>query len=101
VVGFASDGLVDERLIGVSAAGQGDVGHCAGSTFAEDCVAVVGGDALGGVHGRGVAQGDVLAQVVTVENDAGPSPRRSAARRLRSGSTAATRQRLPLRTWSG
>ena len=32
---------------------------------------VADGHALGGVHGAGVAQGDVLAQVVALEDDAG------------------------------
>jgi hypothetical protein len=33
-------------------------------------VSGVGGDALGGVHGDGVAEPDVLAQVLVVEDDA-------------------------------
>ena len=54
--------LVEENRVGVTAPGHGDVGQCAGGGFAQDGVAGVGGDALGGVHGDGVAVGDVLAE---------------------------------------
>ena len=63
--------LVEVGGVGVAAAGHRDVEQCAAGVFAEDGVAGVGGDALGGVHGDRVAEADVLAQVVAFEDDAG------------------------------
>ena len=63
--------FVEVGGVGVAATGHGDVEHRAGGVLAEHGVGGVGGDALGGVHGDGVAVGDVLANVVAVEDDAG------------------------------
>src|SRR6185312_1632816 len=71
VVGFVVELVVEVGVVGVAAAGHGDVGHGAGSSFSEDGVAGVGGDALGGVHGGGITQSDVLGEVVAVEDGAG------------------------------
>ena len=60
--------LVEVSGVGVAAAGEGDVGQCASGGFAEDCVDGVGGDTLSGVHGNGVAVGDVRTDVVGVED---------------------------------
>jgi hypothetical protein len=58
----------------------------------------VGGDALGGVHGDGVAVGDVFANVIGVEDADRVVAEGRAAMRLFSGLMAVTRQRWPLRT---
>ena len=60
----------------------------------------VGGHALGGVHGDGISESDVLTHVVAVEDGAGPVTEPSAAMRVAIGSMAATRHRFPLRTES-
>ena len=61
----------------------------------------VGGDALGGVHGDGVAVSDMLAQVVPSKAARAPSSRRRAVIRVFCGvSMAEMCQRLPLRTGS-
>ena len=42
--------------------------------FAEHSVAGVGGDALGRMHGDRIPEADMLAQVVTIEDDTGVGP---------------------------
>jgi hypothetical protein len=71
VVGFLAQLLIQVGVVGVSSAGHGDVGHRPGGALAEQRVAAVGGDALGGVHGGGGAQSDVLGEVIAVEDCAG------------------------------
>jgi hypothetical protein len=94
VVGFCVVAGVDVGKVGVAASGQRDIRHGAGRAVGEDGVGVVGGDALGGVHGDGVAQFDVLAQVVVVEDGAGVVGEPFGGHPIR----LLTRQRLPLRT---
>jgi hypothetical protein len=66
LVGFVGDSRIDGEVVFVAAAGGADVGHGAAGAIAEDGPAdsrgggVADGHALGGVHGAGVAQGDVL-----------------------------------------
>jgi hypothetical protein len=71
VVGFAGLTGVDVGVVVFAAAGHRDVSPSAGSGFAQDGVAGVGGDALPGSHGGGITKTDMLAQVVVVEHDAG------------------------------
>lgn len=63
--------FVDVSVVGVASAGHGDVEQVADSGLAEDGEAGVGGDSLGGVHGGRVAETDVLAEVVGVEENTG------------------------------
>jgi hypothetical protein len=97
VVGLVG-ALVDESVVGVSAAVQGDVGHGARRVVTQHSEGGVGGDALGSVHSGRVAQGHVCCEVVAVEDDAGAIPEAFGPSRFRSASTATTCQRLPLRT---
>ena len=60
----AVHGGVEVQVVGVPAAGQGDVQLLAGLGAGGDGVAGVGGDALGAVDGGGVAELDVLGDVV-------------------------------------
>jgi hypothetical protein len=71
VLGFCAVAGVDVGVVGLAAAGHGDVGHRPAGAFADDGVGGVGGDALGRMHRNCVAQGDVLGEVVGVEDDAG------------------------------
>ncbi len=77
LVGFVGDGRVDGEVVFVAAAGHADVGHGAAGAIGHDGPAhsrvggVADGHALGGSHGAGVAEGDVLAQVVAFEDHAG------------------------------
>jgi hypothetical protein len=59
--------LIKIGSIGAAASGHGDVGQCARGVLAQERVGGVGGDALGGVHGDGVAVGDVFADIVVGE----------------------------------
>ena len=98
---LSSDGrLVEVGGVGVAAAGHRDVEQGAGGVLAEHRVGGVGGDALGAVHGNGVAQNDVLAQVLILEDGAGPVIETFGGDAISGGSMAATRHRLPLRTES-
>ncbi len=63
--------FVDVGMVGVASAGHGDVKQIAAGVLAENGEAGVGGDSLGGVHGNGVAEADVLAEIVLVEGGAG------------------------------
>src|SRR5271168_2208354 len=63
VVGFTGRSAVDVDVVAFATARHRDVCHGAAGC--------VGGDALGGVHGGGIAQGDVLAHVVVFEDGAG------------------------------
>lgn len=105
-VSFIERRRVDAEMVFIAGAGHADVGHRARSAVRQQGPAdaagavVADGHALGGVHGGGVAQGDVLAAVVAFEDDRALSVSRSAAIGPASASTQATRQRLPLRTWS-
>ena len=99
VFGFVG-AFVEVGGVGVAGAGHRHVEHGAGGVLPQHRMCGVGGNALGGVHGRGVAVGDVLGDVVGVEYGAARSVRRSAAIRPVAGSTALTRQRSPLRTAS-
>src|SRR5262245_38110964 len=56
--------------VGCSTTCHSDVHQCPSGVVAENSVGAVGGDALGGVHGDGVAVGDVLSQVVAGEDGA-------------------------------
>lgn len=77
VVGFVGDGGVDSHVVFVAAAGHRDVGQGAAGPIGQHrpadsgSVGAADGHALGGVDGAGVAQGDVLAQVVAGEDGAG------------------------------
>jgi hypothetical protein len=64
------EALVQDVVV-VAATRHCDVCHGAAGCFADHRVAGVGGDALGGVHGGGITQGDVVAHVVVVEDGAG------------------------------
>ena len=55
---------LDPGVVGVPAAGEHGVGLLAGLVAGEEAVAGVGGDALGGVDGGGVAEFDGLGDVV-------------------------------------
>jgi hypothetical protein len=71
VVGFAAEVGVDVGVVGVAAVAQGHVGRCAAGGFADDGLRGVGADALRGVHGDGIAEADMLTQVIVFEDDAG------------------------------
>ena len=71
VVGFVAEVGVDVGVVGVAAAAHGHIRHGPAGGFSDDGVRGVGGDALRGVHGDGVAQVDMLTQVVAFEDDAG------------------------------
>ena len=67
LVGFVGDCWIDGEVVFVAAAGHADISHGAAGAIGQDGPAdsrgggVADGHALGGVHGAGVAQGDVLA----------------------------------------
>jgi hypothetical protein len=77
LVGFVGDSWVDGEVVFVAAAGHADVGHRAAGTITEHGPAdpwgggLADSHALGGVQGGCVSEGDVLAQVVTFEDNAG------------------------------
>ena len=81
----ATSAFVEVGGVGVAAAGHGDVEQCAAGVFAEHGVAGVGGDTLSGVHGHRVAEADVLAEVVVVEDDAGPVVETLGSKAIRLG----------------
>jgi hypothetical protein len=89
VIGFPGKALVDEGVIGVSAAGQRHVGHRARGVLTQYGDGGVRGDALSGVHGGRIAQGHVLGD--TVGKPFAPS-------RFGLVSIATTCRRLPLHT---
>ena len=66
-VAVAGGGEVD--VVGVPAAGHRDVEQLPGFLAGGDGVAGVGGDALGAVHGGGVAELDVVGDVVGGQGD--------------------------------
>jgi len=78
LVGFAGDSRIDGKVVFVATAGHADVGHGPAGAIAHNrpadavLVRAADGHALSESHCAGVAEGDVFAQVVALEDDAGP-----------------------------
>jgi hypothetical protein len=66
----AADADVEVEVVGVPAAGEGDVEQLPGLRAGQDSVAGVDGLALGRVDGAGIAELDVLGDVVGGQGDA-------------------------------
>jgi hypothetical protein len=77
LVGLVGEGRINRQVVFVAAPSHADISHGTTRTIGQNRPAeavlagAANGHALGGSHGAGVAQGDVLAQVVAVEDDAG------------------------------
>lgn len=100
VVGLGRVAGVEVGVVGVAAAGEGDVGQVAAGGVGQHRMGGIGGDALGGVHGDRMPELHLLTEVVVAED----RPRFVAqatggqARMRGVSSTLTTCQRCPLRT---
>src|ERR1700726_461480 len=68
VIGLAVQAPIYVGMVVLAAPGHRHIQHGAGGALTDDRMAAVGRDTLGRVHRGGVAQGDVLAQILALEH---------------------------------